>query len=333
MHMQGRFRAMPLLVALTCGVACMSLGLASACAAFPSLEAAQAFAGKVEAGGTVYDVLLRLRPGRFFILHERALLPSGRLEKRSLTGRWRQSDGGALLRLTSRNGFDRTLNVGGGQELYGHVRTEDGQSLNLPLKLCRDDPRPFSLAGLLDFEDGMPRLQDAASGIVFPLKSIDPADVAALDALARRNVPLFAEAEVEESLGGVRLLRLLSVSERLPSTVRQAPRLLREVRGGSWRWLTDKAPDLNAVFTPQGESEALLELTGKGLRVRALCQSHGDDVSFHVDEADAAMLRGAGFASLLETLLGIRSWNFEAEAIVFSQDDRILAVLERHPAR
>lgn len=262
--------------------------------------------------------------GHFFILSERIALPGGAVEERSFTGRWRQADGGAVVRLSGRQGFSRQFSLGRSGDLYGHMG--GGRSMPVSVRFARtcDTPRPYALGGTLLFDQGGASVRDAASGRVTPLEGD-----ARLEELAARGVPLFAEMDVLEEGGRMRLIRLRSVSARLPASILREMALPELAVNGPWRFAVQDLPPLDGAFTWLGGGRGELSLSGQGLRLRVPCETRGESLAFTVTEHDAAMLRAAGFPALSAALEAVRLWDMEGDLLVLYSGAGCVATMER----
>lgn len=304
---------------------CLVLSIPCAAAVFPRIEAPSAYTATAEDHGVVYEAFLRLRAGHVFILHERALLPGGRTEERSLTGTWRQVGGGALLQLANRNGLALRLNVGGAGDLYGDIRALRVRTVHVTLKKTEDRPRPYAVMGLLSFEDGNAALRDAASGRVFSL-----APDARLDALAVRGTPLFVDVDVEEQGAALRLARLRGSSTRLPTPADRSPAMFARIAdSGPWRLNVPGLPPLRCTFARAENKKGAFEVAGQGLRLRAAYEIGENGIVFHVEEADARLAEAVGFGALSRLLARIRYWDVEGDVLVFSEKEKTLCIMER----
>ena len=306
---------------------CLAFPLACLAADVPLLRADAAYS--TGAGG-IYEAELRLRDRHFFVLHERMTLPGARSEETSFTGNWRQTEGGALLQLTSRHGLFRRFNVGGSGDLYGDAALPDGSPAGVLLRRTKDIPRPFALAGTLAFDGQAAVLRDSASDRAFTLLP-DPR----LDRLAARGAACFVEADVEEDgNGALRLLRLRGVSGRVPAPPSRSPEMFARVSsGGIWRLSAVGAscasrniamPALvwTCSFTRLESGKGLLAIDGRDGGLRAAYEAKEGSLVFRVEA-------GAPESALLRMLEKVRAWDLEGDVLVLSGADGTLCILER----
>ena len=300
---------------------CMPTG---ALAAFPPLTAPVAYEARVETDGVSYELLLRLRPGHLFILHEKVTMPGGKTQERSQTGRWRQTSDGALVQLSNRHGLMRRLNVGGSGVLYGHVNNARLRPLTLTLKTVHDKPRPYALMGELRREGPQATVRDAASGQLVTLEA-DPR----LDQLvaSKGDAPQWVELDVEEHTTGLRLLHVRS-SAPLREGRTAMPLLEKAAEGGVWRLKIEGLPSLRCQISQEGDDRGVLQINGQGLHVRVPLEASSDTVQFRVDADSARTVREAGYGPLLSVLERTRTWDMEGEMLIFYHADETLCVLE-----
>ncbi len=331
---------MRILIAL---VFILAVNMPLTAAAYPTLEAPAAYTALASNGDAVYNAFLRLQDDYFFVLHERVSRAGKTVEQRSRTGIWRQLGDGGVLQLASRNGPTSKLNVGGGGNLYGDMRMTKISTANVIFKQTADSPRPYTVYGLLSFENDTITLTDSASGRVF---SVDPDP--RLAKFAARNSKFFIQADVETAPytrapalypTTLRLISLHGASTSLPKQAPPTARLFRQiVTDGVWRLSARGLPPLDCVFTPSGEKTGTFTVSGQGIRLRARYEIddigktgviESSTVSFKLNTDDALALRASGHEALLRLLKGTGTWEMEGDLLVFSHKRMALCVLEK----
>lgn len=300
-------RALLLLFILLCAAVPFS-----GAAAFPVLNAPASYAGRVEAEGTHYAVLLRLKEGNCFVLQEER----GK-KQRTLTGRWFQTNGGAILQLSNHNGLEKKINVGGAGMLYAGVQAPFTQYRNVTLERVPDMPFPYAVMGTLNVAPDGARLRDAATGVTLRLLP-DPQ----LEALPHKA--LFADMDVEETDSGLRLLRLRSATETFPPLQENTPELFRrQVVPLSWRLLSE-GKDLRCTFR-----ETVLAVTDGNVQLEIPYTLDADSITFHPDARTAALWKAFGMRQAGRLLLGTHLWDLNGKVLSLQLDDDTLCVLEK----
>ena len=300
-------RALVFLFILLCAAAPLS-----GAAAFPVLKAPASYAGVVEAEGARYAVTLRLKADHHFVLREER----GK-NQRTLTGRWFQTDGGAILQLSNRNGLEKRLNVGGAGTLYAGVQAPFTQYRNVALESVPDVPFPYAVMGTLSFGSDGVWLRDAATGTASRLLP-DPQ----LAHLPRKA--LFTDMDVEEDGSNLRLLRLRSAAETFPPLQETTPELFRrQVVPLSWQLILNGHP-LHCVFR-----ETLLVVTDDKARIEIPYTLAADSITFRTDAKIAALWDAFGLREAGRLLSGKYVWDLNGKVLSLQSDDTTLCVLEK----
>ncbi|WP_298032638.1 hypothetical protein [uncultured Desulfovibrio sp.] len=323
-------RLLPLVLLCAAAVIPMAAPSAAVSAHVPP-PATGLYAGGERAGRGERRVELYLLDGNFFVLRQISVPRGGEPVTRDVTGLWRRTGDGALLRLSNRHGLSLRLNVGGGGNLYGDFfPAPGGTAQGLVLKKSPFRPLSFRLMGRLDRAGGRAALTDSATGRVFA-----PLAGEALAALPGED-PLLVDAEILPGKNGTRVRRVWSFSGRFPSWASAAPSAgdFSAAAGGAV-WLLPSLPGLPAascVFSGNAKGGAL-EVTGPGLRLSADYTLRGTGLTFSLGDADAGMLRACGAEALARMLASVRSWSLEDGALVLDAADGQSFALERAAPR
>ena len=295
---------------------------------FAPLQAGSMYAGGDTTAQGQRRVELYLLDGNYFVLRQIATPKGKEAFVRDMTGHWRQSDGGALLRLSNRHGLALGLNVGGGGNLYGDFfPLPDEKSQSLVLKKSAFRAVTFTIMGSL--ERGT--LTDSSTGRAFSVSG--KADVLAkVDA----EKALFVDAEVTQTEKGLRIERIRSSSTRFPSEAQGAPsaqEFSASVEGKTWLLPVLPGFPTGACFFNGSKGSGSLEVTGKGLRLVVPYTLRGNDLTVTVSEDDVQKLRAVGAEILVNMLRTVRSWSLESGALVLAAAEGQSFLLEKATPR
>ncbi len=286
----------------------------SQAAAFPVLRAPASYTGSVEAEGRRYTVALRLKADHRFVLSEEI---NGKA--RTLTGKWVQADGGAILHLVNRNGLDKVLNVGGTGKLYSGVQAPFEKYRNVVLEQAPEAAFPYAIMGTLSLGASGAILTDSATGLPAPMTP-DPQ----LDSLLSRGSPLFADMDVEEDGGFLRLVRIRSAVKEFPPLQENTPNLfLQQIMPFRWQ-LSFGGYSLQCAF-----KDGLLTATDGSLRVEIPYTLEGDRILFSPSPKSAAVWDAFGLSGAGSILKGSFVWDFYDKILLLQGDETDLCVLEK----
>ena len=291
------------------------LGVAPCWAAsFPTLDTGT-FSGSVAEGTLHVSVALRLHPDHLFILQETSSAEGRRPHTQTLTGHWYQVGGGSLIQLSNRNGYLRTLNVGGTGNLYLGVQAPFSRYQNVALKPDTLPDVPFALSGVLAFAPDGVALTDSATGHG---RKVAPGD--AVEHLkAHGGQPLFIEAEVSEMGEQLVLERVLSATVTLPPLPVDEPfDFQRAVKGVRWKD-ADAAKAVQFEFRPDAETGGTLVVTVAAETVSLPYSLTKEGIRF----------QKTGRERPLTALASMHAWTLRGDLLVFSGPDKTLCVLEK----
>lgn len=290
------------------------------CAAVPSQAAAfpvlspGGYTGSVEAEGKRYTIILELKKDHCFVLREEV----GE-KARTLTGKWVQINGGAILQLVNRNGLNKVLNVGGTGTLYSGVQAPFEKYRNVVLEQTGATAFPYTIMGTLSFGATGASLQDSATGMVAGLVP-DPQ----LDSLRSRSSSLFVDMEVEEEDEALRLVRIRSAADVFPPLHENTPNLFSQ-QVAPFRWqLSLGRYSLQCSF----RKERLI-VTDGSLSVEIPYKLEEDRILFYPSPKSAVLWEALGLSEVAHVLDGKFSWDFYDKILLLQSDETGLCVLEK----
>ena len=298
-----------------------------ACAFVQALWASQPFAENAEnsfpmiAPGSLYvgdvpeymeQAWLYLLDDNYFILKKTRSVNGKSRSLSQFTGRWRQIDGGANLQLTNAFGLQLNMNVGCSGNLYSSVQTAAAMSAQtLVMKKAPFSKPLFRIAAVLESHGGKVVLTDSAAG-----RSFSPVEGDLGNKIS--NEPIFIEAEVSLLKKGIKIEKIYSSTEKLPSSLRQKDERFVDVAGGG-TWQNEPGDGMAAAscyFHEKGAASGILEISGSGLHL---------ELSYRVDQQVLVFMLASGnkVADMspeahrwLEVLRGEIAWRHEGDLLV-----------------
>ncbi|MBQ9453039.1 MAG: hypothetical protein IJU65_07090 [Desulfovibrio sp.] len=297
---------------LLCGYAAAGDGL------YPRLSQATLYEGTAETRAATYTAELYLLEKQLFILHLAIKFKRGNVRTQDITGTWRQTGGGATLRLVNRHGLMLDLNVGGTGNLYGEVPF--GGQIDQKSVVLKKTPfrrQEACLMGTLTRRGSNITLKESATGREF---------AATLDGLPTtlpEKTPVFADVVAVPVAGGMRLLHIRSFSQTFPTEAAastQGDTFVSAVAERIWTLAAMQDMPLSSWrFT--GGNTGTLEIAGPGLRAEAHYTVNGKKLTIELNPKNARNLRACGAAALEALLHHIAVWSLESKELCLSTVD------------
>ena len=278
--------------------------------AFPVIAAQSLYVGDMPE--YMEQVWLYLLEDNYFILKKTRSASGKSKALTQFTGRWRQIDGGANLQLTNAFGLQMNMNIGSSGKLYSSVQAAASMSARtLVMKKSPFSSPMFRISAVLESRNGHLVLTDSAAGRTFsPVEG--ELDHAAL------NVPLFIEADVTLLKKGIKLEKIYSTTENIPSSIRHKDGNFDDLAGATiWQSQGgDGFSPASCYFRKRGSGTGVLEVSGPGLHLELPYRVEQQHLVFIAEPKKQATDISVEGGRWLKLLSGQVLWRNEGELLV-----------------
>lgn len=258
------------------------------------------------------QVWLYLLEDNYFILKKTRSVSGKSKALTQFTGRWRQIDGGANLQLTNVFGLQMNMNIGSSGKLYSSVQAAAAMSVQTLVMNKSPFSRPmFRISAVLESRNGHLVLTDSAAG-----RSFSPVE-GELDNAALK-VPLFIEADVTLLKKGIKLEKIYSSTENLPSSIRHKDGNFDDAVGATiWQSQEgDGFSPASCYFRKKGSGTGVLEVSGPGLHLELPYRVEQQHLVFIAEPQKQATDISVEGHRWLKLLSGQFLWRNEGELLV-----------------
>lgn len=229
---------------------------------FPVVAPASLYVGDVPE--YMEQVWLYLLDENYFVLKKtRSVSGKSKGIGQQYTGKWRQIDGGSNLQLTNSFGFTQVLNIGSSGKLYGSMQVGGAISTRtLTMSKIPYSKPQFKISGVLESRGSRWVLTDSAAGHIFPRVEGE------LEANSFKS-PVFIEAEVSLVKNGIKIEKIYSSTDKLPSSLRMQKENWGDIVNND-TWQNDPGSGLQTAscrFRRVGITDGILEISGQGLHL------------------------------------------------------------------
>ena len=276
---------------------------------FPVIAAQSLYVGDMPE--YMEQVWLYLLEDNYFILKKTRSVSGKSKALTQFTGRWRQIDGGANLQLTNVFGLQMNMNIGSSGKLYSSVQAASMSARTLVMKKSPFSSPMFRISAVLESRNGHLVLTDSAAGRTFsPVEG--ELDHAAL------NVPLFIEADVTLLKKGIKLEKIYSTTENIPSSIRHKDGNFDDLAGAAiWQSQGgDGFSPASCYFRKRGSGIGVLEVSGPGLHLELPYRVEKQHLVFIAEPKKQATDISVEGARWLKLLSGQVLWRNEGELLV-----------------
>ena len=276
---------------------------------FPVITAQSLYVGDMPE--YMEQVWLYLLEDNYFILKKTRSASGKSKALTQFTGRWRQIDGGANLQLTNVFGLQMNMNIGSSGKLYSSVQAASMSARTLVMKKSPFSSPMFRISAVLESRNGHLVLTDSAAGRTFSPVEGD-LDNAAL------KVPLFIEADVTLLKKGIKLNKIYSSTENIPSSIRHKDGNFDDLAGATiWQSQGgDGFSSASCYFRKKGSGTGVLEVSGPGLHLELPYRVEQQHLVFIAEPKKQATDISVEGARWLKLLSGKVLWRNEGELLV-----------------
>lgn len=229
-----------------------------------------------------------------------------------LTGRWRQVGDGAHVQLTNAFGLEMILDVGSEGGLYGNLQDSNSFAIkNLLLRQVPYQAEVFRVSGILERRREDTIFTDSAADLSFSSVSLG-------EGIKPPSIAKFVEAEVSFSKGKINFVRILSESEKFPSSVRQKKQSFSEAVE-PYVWITTPSngvSEATCFFYRHSSAGGVLEVAGRGLRVELKYTVKKEALNFFVTTNDKKILESINEDGWLSLAQGPVEWRIEGPVLI-----------------
>ena len=276
---------------------------------FPVITAQSLYVGDMPE--YMEQVWLYLLEDNYFILKKTRSASGKSKALTQFTGRWRQIDGGANLQLTNVFGLQMNMNIGSSGKLYSSVQAASMSARTLVMKKSPFSSPMFRISAVLESRNGHLVLTDSAAGRTFSPVEGD-LDNAAL------KVPLFIEADVTLLKKGIKLEKIYSTTENIPSSIRHKDGNFDDLAGATiWQSQGgDGFSPASCYFRKRGSGTGVLEVSGPGLHLELPYRVEQQHLVFVAEPKKQATDISVEGGRWLKLLSGQVLWRNEGELLV-----------------
>ena len=276
---------------------------------FPVITAQSLYVGDMPE--YMEQVWLYLLEDNYFILKKTRSASGKSKALTQFTGRWRQIDGGANLQLTNVFGLQMNMNIGSSGKLYSSVQAASMSARTLVMKKTPFSSPMFRISAVLESRNGHLVLTDSAAGRTFSPVEGD-LDNAAL------KVPLFIEADVTLLKKGIKLNKIYSSTENIPSSIRHKDGNFDDLAGATiWQSQGgDGFSSASCYFRKKGSGTGVLEVSGPGLHLELPYRVEQQHLVFIAEPKKQATDISVEGGRWLKLLSGQVLWRNEGELLV-----------------
>lgn len=292
---------------------------------FPVIVPGSLYVGDVPA--YMEQVWLYLLDDNYFVLKKTRSVSGKSKSVGQFTGRWRQVDGGANLQLTNDFGLSLAMNIGSTGKLYSSMQVGDAiSSYTLAMTRIPFSKPLFKMSAVLEVRGSRLVLTDSAAGRTFAPVEGD------LDINSIKK-PVFIEADVSLAKHGVKIEKIYSSTEKLPSSLRAQKENFDEVTYEE-TWQNDAGNGIQAVscyFRSKGTAGGILEISGQGLHLELPYRLEQQALQFFGGSSYNSQNLTAEARRWLEILSGHVVWQYEGKTLILRSPTGIN--LQLHNAR
>lgn len=245
-------------------------------------------------------------------------LENSRKEVQNISGLWRLAPDGIGLSLMTLQ--DAQMSMSAGAEAIHAILPNLGATTLFPLPLKTS---LFRITGLLTGENGRLQLEDAASGMVFPVPPTEG------------ETGKFATAELEISENGAAIRRLLTHSRTVPryfapALATSGPEIFRD-KVQERAWLLPPWPGLQAAALRLGPADTggkgVFDITGPGLRLEGKYVLDGNKLTLAANGGNIKKLEILGLKSLADAFLAAHTWQHSSRGLELEREGKKILML------